>query len=662
MKNKILILLILLILLNLTACKKEGDEDSFHNMKESPLANLEEKPRLNFDLKSEEDLSDYLIGQWGYRSLTSSIKEGILQIDGDLKFSLSIHDPKKDISQDYQGKIEILPHQAIIRFETDQESYDYDFKHMTFYDGKYLMGLFHSGEERHLFENMLDGYRESTIDDIYFEKETDIEYRASPKKNSKFNGVIWGHESEGGRDKFWISQLDSNFNLTEGISSLYGFSADLNEDMLAIYYDDIFTGYAYLFETDESGDIIGLSMEGYLHYLTGGQPLARQDYWTDKDNLVEIRREGDEYFIYYPLDNWEKVYAISYYEGELYLKDELIHEELPILDLGGQVKDIAINMVSDLDQTTDEYIQPMVFFLMEDGSVEWLPGFPTATEGPYYGQGGASAEYSRGKLPWIRNIESLFAIEGPEGEEVLYGLGRDGKKSKLMDAYNLGQLHHGGWEHPDHEEESYYHINKMGFSQDGLFRLKRRNILDDVELVYEGSYDIAIEDDSYQGYKGPSLVLDLKLSRNTTGSSKGVKDHIRGTYGVDSRYYGGVDFKLLEGDLFIGNKEAFQLVRGSDYDDEEFSLWGMDTDEFTDYLLNAIPSLRDLLKRTGLTILVDGSFTSLEDYDDCRDIYIGRREYGSFNKEYYYTVTSQGHIYEHDFSDGMFYLVYDNSQ
>lgn len=652
----------LMVFLSLTACKGNGNEGSILNNKEDPLVNSEEKTSLNLALESEEDILKYLTGQWDYKSLSFSIKEGCLEIDKDLKFFFSIYDPKEDTSQDYQGRIKILPHEAIIRFETNQESYDYDFKHMTYYDGKYLMGLFHSGESNHLFEVLAGEYERNTIDEIYFERETDIKYSSSPKKKSKFNGIIWGYEWVDDSDKYWIGEVDEDFRVTDGISKLYGFSPDLDDDRLAIYHDDIFTGYAYQFETDEDGNIVSLSMEGYHHLLTGAQPLGKADFWTDRDNLVEIRREGHDYFLYYPLDNWEEVYRISFYEGELYLKDELMQEEVPILGLGGQVKDIAINMVSDLDQTTDEYIQPIVFFLMEDGSVEWLPGFPVATEGPYNSEELGIVEFSRGKLPWIKDIENLFVVETSEEGEVLYGRGKNGKRSKLMDSYNLSQLLHGGWEYPDYEEESDYHINKVSFSDDGLFRLMKRNILDDVELIYEGSYDIAMEDDSYQGYKGPNLVLDLKLIRNTSGSSAGIKKHISGIYGLESRYYGGVDFQLLEGDFFIVDKKTFQLARGSDYDSEEFSLWGLDRDEFTDYLLNAIPTLRGLLKRTGLTILIDGSFTTLQDYGECRDLYIGKGTYGSFNKEYYYTVTSQGHIYEYSFIDDIFYLVYDNSQ
>ena len=626
MKNKFFVLLALLMLLNLTGCGKKVDGDgNLDNLsKEKPVINLGKGDSLDFDFKGEEEFLAYLVGKWSLRSLSFSQNKSDMEIDKDLNVSIRIYDFNGDIRDEFKGLVEILIDKKVISFIIGDEVYDYDFRHMTFYDDKYLMGLFHSGEESHLLEDIVDGYEKNTIDEVYFEKKVSIRYEPSPKKDASFTGIIWGHKLLNGRDMFWIGELDTSFNSSDGISNLYGFSKEIDEDILEIYYDDLFTGYAYVFETDGEGDIVGLSMEGYHHYLTGSQPMERPNYWTDKDNLVEIRREGEDYFLYYPIDNWNEVYGLDYYEGELYLEDEILYEEVSVLGLGGQVRDIAINIVSNLDQTTDDYIQPIVYFLMEDGTVEWFPAFPVVPLRPEGMVDLGYGQYSRGNLPWIQDIERLVSVEEGEKGEVLYGLSREGKKSKLIDSYNLRQVLNQAWEYPDYDNESDYGIYKLSFNKDGQVRFRKRNVLDDVELIYEGTYKISLLENSYKGHLGPLMEVNLDLVKKKPSNFSGIESKIRGVYGINPIYYGGIDFQVLEGDSLVEDKIFFQLTMAFDLDNEvEFTLWGMTKEEFTDYLLTNLPDTRSRLKDTGMTILVDGGYTHLIDLGDCRDIYLG---------------------------------------
>ena len=66
----------------------------------------------------------------------------------------------------------------------------------------------------------------------YILKKVSIRYEPSPKKDASFTGIIWGHKLLNGRDMFWIGELDTSFNSSDGISNLYGFSKEIDEDIL----------------------------------------------------------------------------------------------------------------------------------------------------------------------------------------------------------------------------------------------------------------------------------------------------------------------------------------------------------------------------------------------------------------------------------------------
>lgn len=220
------------MIMNLMACKKLDDNaNSLKN--ESVGSNLKIKNYLNFKFESDEELLEYLVGDWKFKSLNFSNNAAYMKIDKDLGLKISFDDSMKNIQTGY---LEVLREQGQIIIHIEKKTYKYDFEHKTFYDGKFLMGLYHTGEEEHLFDILVDSYGRDSIDEILFEKDVDIVYKSTPKKDSKFKGVIWGYDNIDDVDKFWIGEVDGNYKITDGISNLYEFSKELDDETKALYY------------------------------------------------------------------------------------------------------------------------------------------------------------------------------------------------------------------------------------------------------------------------------------------------------------------------------------------------------------------------------------------------------------------------------------------
>ena len=464
MKNILLLSLAIILAFSLMGCannvptNSEPQQEPQESLpQEAQPEQAEEKNPLDFDFKSEEDILKYLVGQWEHFSLGFSPEESSLTIYDNLNLSISIG-KKGENSEEYTGSIEILEDMESLLFKIDGESYTYNFKHKTFYDGCYLMGLYHSGESNHILGDLVKGYEMHMIDEVLFQRATSIEYSPQAIKNSSFLGAIWGYEVEDGRDKLWIGELDKDFKFTDGISQLYGFSQEIDDETMSIYYDNLFTTYVYILETDENGDIISLSMEGNLHNLSESEDQGPVGYWMDSLGLVQIRQEGEDYSIYYYQDEWEAIHFISD-SIERHHGDEvvLLEDFTPIEGFNGRVKDLVLINMDEYTQGALEDNYPQAFFLMENGTVEWMPTYPFIDKDIQVGE---RSQSTISPLPWLKDIVEIkleMDYEGIGGEAT-YAIDSDGKSYNIKHPYMLYQMDKVEWKGNGPEIDSQYDL------------------------------------------------------------------------------------------------------------------------------------------------------------------------------------------------------------
>ena len=87
-------------------------------------------------------------------------------------------------------------------------------------------------------------------------------------------------------------------------------------------------------------------------------------------------------------------------------------------------------------------------------------------------------------------------------------------------------------------------------------------------------------------------------------------------------------------------------------------MWSLTEEEFMNYFLNTLPEVMELIKNHGMSLLVDGGTTNLDEYGVSRDIFLGSNQGESFVRERHFTVTEEGLIFEYDPMDDIWYLEY----
>ncbi|HZJ83600.1 MAG TPA: hypothetical protein VFD57_07305 [Clostridia bacterium] len=252
------------------------------NKKEDKLISL-------YDLSAEEDIREYLVGEWIFDKEYVSDIVCEMNIDEDLNIHLSFHDVYiGEVKGEYSGRIEldrmhISPDDApyllcIDLMDTDYPGGDFFFLHRTTYDEKIVMSWFFAGNGNCIFDILGPDDFEYTPEEIMFEKLSGEMSQLEPYVGTEFYGVFWGKGADG--ESLWIDDVHWTGEAYDIVidyprrmalyendvpeSILYRIAPDRTSDILG---DDLFPGEVYLVQTDDGGNIIDFIDVEYMAFF-----------------------------------------------------------------------------------------------------------------------------------------------------------------------------------------------------------------------------------------------------------------------------------------------------------------------------------------------------------------------------------------------------------
>lgn len=386
-----------------------------------------------------------------------------------------------------------------------------------------------------------------------------------------------------------------------------------------------------------------------------------KDSWTDEKGLIRIWKENDNYYMYSDLEKWEEIHDIYNYHESIYNFDtQLVDRELVIEGLDGEVKDVAIVSIDGYGGGLDEKNDfPLIFMLMENGEVAWIYGYPpwdsNYDEGESFYQ---DSQHIYGYLPYLRDIVSLSYEKDTEGlgDPTLFAIDGDGLRYDIRYAFDFAALSYIGWAtFPANAHDGEFESIQIDLGIDGDARMIK-TIYGEVEIFYEGNYDIHLDDSSSRGYRAPSISLDLKLDY-ITNDAYTAEEKFKGTFMLDLDEANDIIFYPSDGDSFDDRGEFYKfMIVEPNYD---FSIWALTDGEFMEYFLDVMPHVKiDMVENQGMSLLVDGESTELIDYGYCRDIVLGTNKGESFVREKHFTVTEEGSVFEYNPLEDLWYLEF----
>ncbi len=396
----------------------------------------------------------------------------------------------------------------------------------------------------------------------------------------------------------------------------------------------------------------------------GGQDNNNQEnlgLWTDEEEIVTIRKTEEGLFISYDFDKLDDLYNFSDYAERTFDDLEIIKRELPILGLGGQVKEVALGKIGGYGEYYEEgFAFPVAIFLLEDGSLEWMITMPyLAGE---YDVEEEMAQYSFGWIPWMENIDSLSLEVDYEGvgDLEIYANSKDGLQYKVKYPLDYSDLLFGEWVAFIQEYTTEFDYISISLSTDMSAFVSFRNQVDDVSLDYMGTYDIHFDNSSSKGYRAPSISLDLDLEIVSPPHYIVDKYNISGTFMLDTTGFGAIDFYHSDGDDLFDNiyYYNFEINAYDNYDGAYFDVWNYSDEELVYYVLDVVPEAKYNVEKLKMATMVgeDGVYIDEEGY--CRSVLVGTNHNYSFVTEYHYAVTDFGGVYELDVVNDIWNLVF----
>ncbi len=381
--------------------------------------------------------------------------------------------------------------------------------------------------------------------------------------------------------------------------------------------------------------------------------------WTDDKGLITIRKEDCKYYIYYDLEKWEEIHDITKVTEEEYLYHTLADRELLIDGIDEGIKDIAI---VSIDGYGGSYILkndfPIIFMLMDSGKVTWMFGYPPMDGEVYDGEQYVQEEqYSYGYLPYLEDIVSFSYEKDGEGigALTLFAIDKEGLRYDMRHILDYSPLVYGQWNtFPSIEHDGEFDAITIFLTEEGDATMYKTKDGREVEIRYEGTYEIYLDDSSSKGYRAPSITLDVKLAEKMPEDYK-TDVSFKGTFLMAIDEEANISFYHIDGDTFKKGVDSFTFTM-DEYEGEYsgFNIWYLMDEEFIEYFLNVMPEVRDKVEKHGMALLVEGS-TDLTDYGLCRDISLGTNHADNFVREIHYTVTEFGIVFEYNPLDDLWY-------
>lgn len=286
MIKRVVLLAVIICFVILSGCNKSELIDSDSSGKDESL------PMPPPSLSLEEEIIEYLVGEWVFDKDHISDVICKMYIDKDLNINLAFNNTYTDEYKDtWQGKItfdrqyaELDERPDLISIELSDDSWpggDYFFLHRTIYNENSVMSLFSAGNGNGIFDMLgdIDNF-EYGPEEIIFEKEGGKSSQLPLRKDEEFHAVFWGKGDQ--EEEFWlddvlwtpIEEYDPDQKYPDEMmiyenqvqeSVLYSLLEDKSKDILL--GQNFFPGEVYFVKTDANGKIIEIEDAQHKEYI-----------------------------------------------------------------------------------------------------------------------------------------------------------------------------------------------------------------------------------------------------------------------------------------------------------------------------------------------------------------------------------------------------------
>lgn len=369
----------------------------------------------------------------------------------------------------------------------------------------------------------------------------------------------------------------------------------------------------------------------------------------DAQNLVKVHIENGKAKVFIDAVRFEQLYGDIKIEGF----NGIYEDAIEIITCSGfKIVDAIVAQIPELSFSNgiEEIVTPVLFLLMEDGSVEWaaIDLFLEDSEKPVI--------QCISTLMWIDDIVSFSYQSDNEGmgDMTIYAYDFAGSRFDLRIPVKYMELSNGSWICDMYDIEGYYLSGYYGvftFSNDNTVVFEKGWIEDKDPIRYIGTYELSISDDGDQ--KPGILYLDLTL--DPYGNSPSTPKKIKGSFFTEMSDMIMLELWHSDGDSLHTNENV--IWQGGTFwlGYSPFSealnpvniTKGWTSEDYVDYLISRVAKANVMLKIHGMSVLVTDEFTNMSD-GYSRNIWLGSGHPEQFVREILYTISDFGSIYEYD--------------
>lgn len=366
----------------------------------------------------------------------------------------------------------------------------------------------------------------------------------------------------------------------------------------------------------------------------------------DPEGWILVRLEEGQAFLAFDPDNWPDESGI----------DKNLSEPVfgRVDGLKGKPVSACAGRMFGLNESLDDEgypMMPVVVFLMEDGSLEWLLADPSWHQS-LSERGPNDLVFSRGLIPWVQDVVKLSLEEtgeGVGGMQTIYAKDSAGLRYDLSLPLNFQPLTYATWtlmpEEDDPEGWAY-----LGFNEAGEATLMTGSEYEALD-THRGTYRLYLAADGAQGKSAGTLELDLLLAEDTPVVRSAARPKVQGSFFAGIDWQNDLWLYPAEGDpLYVKDGRSPEAYRFGMIDAPGlvFDIEGMDDDDLLNHLLTQAPEVEIRFYANDLSALVTGERTDLGDGFVGRDIWLGTNHEDHFVKEDLYTIDQYGNVYWYD--------------
>ena len=305
--------------------------------------------------------------------------------------------------------------------------------------------------------------------------------------------------------------------------------------------------------------------------------------WYDAAQLIKVSAENNQTRIYFNLPHWVDLYDIWDLKDECGEAMDFRSGPFPVVGLEGEIKDVLILSREEFNWFDYSSLPtPAVFFLMKDGTVDFL--LADLYDTINYGFTWEPEFYTLGRLPFLKDVQSIKLDGMPlaiDSQGLRYDLNHAVSLKYLTEGYWTTQLVSG--------EGDLVGINGyLKFKPNGEVRFEaiavnQHQIRQQRYEIWTGTYSVILAEGDH--YEPGTLLVDLSLNWWIWEGDDGDlgPTEYRGVYSLTSGPPWYLKLDLLEGRTFYPYPEAsdsylFWVDFPSEYDqgfpwkDEQYAL------------------------------------------------------------------------------------------